>query len=65
MKAKELLKTLTEEEKDELLKLILQEMILTINDEFAGERKSNVTLTVKVVHTIIKSTINRLHHLQQ
>lgn len=60
---KELLSSLSDKEKDELLKLVLQEMIRTIQDEFVGERKSTVTLTVANVHQIIMSTIKRLQHL--
>jgi len=55
-----LLSTLTEEEKDELLKLTLQELIHTIDDEYSGRKTE--ALTVKTVHDLIKSTVNRLNY---
>ena len=60
---KVLLSTLTDEEKDELLKLVLQELIHTIDDEYSGRK--TLPLTVETVHEIIKSTIARLNYYNQ
>jgi hypothetical protein len=42
------------------LKLTLQELIHTIDDEYSGRKAE--ALTVKTVHDLIKSTVNRLSY---
>jgi hypothetical protein len=59
-----LLSTLTEDEKDELLKLVLQELIHTVKDTYPTEKRTTV-LSVEVVHDLIKDTIQRLNYYNQ
>jgi hypothetical protein len=58
-RSRELLQSLTEEQKDELVKLVMREINYTI--EFENIDKHQV-LSVKTVHELADKTVKRLNH---